>query len=94
MDVPARYRISMTAGPTSYKTYIDNFTIYYTDELPPEMIPGDVDGDGKVTAVDVTMLYNILLNNDYTGVVNADQNGDVEITSADVTAVYNIMLGE
>ncbi len=94
MDVPARYRISMTAGPTSYKTYIDNFTIYYTDELPLEMIPGDVDGDGKVTAVDVTMLYNILLNNDYTGIVNADQNGDVEITSADVTAVYNIMLGE
>ena len=62
MDVPARYRINMTAGATSYKAYIDNFTIYYTEELPPEMIPGDVDGDGKVTAADVTALYNFLLN--------------------------------
>ncbi|MBR5638638.1 MAG: C10 family peptidase [Muribaculaceae bacterium] len=93
-DVPARYRINMTAGATSYKAYIDNFTIYYTDELPPEMIPGDVDGDGVVTAADVTMLYNILLNDDYNDVVNADQDGDGYITSADVTAVYNILLGE
>ncbi|MBQ9586234.1 MAG: C10 family peptidase [Muribaculaceae bacterium] len=93
IDVPARYRINMTAGATSYKAYIDNFSIYYTDELPPEMIPGDVNGDGDVTAADVTMLYNILLNDDYNGVVNADQDGDCEITSADITAVYNILLG-
>ncbi len=56
-------------------------------------IPGDVNGDGVVTSADVTLLYNILLNNDYEGVVNADQNGDGDITSADVTAVYNILLG-
>ena len=56
-------------------------------------VPGDVNGDGEVTATDVTLLYNIMLNNDYTGVVNADQNGDGEVTSADVTAVYNILLG-
>ncbi len=93
MDVPVRYRISMTAGATSYKTYIDNFIIY-TDELPSEIIPGDVNGDGKVTAVDVTMLYNILLNDDHNGAVNADQNGDNTITSTDVTVVYNILLGE
>lgn len=34
MTEPARYRISMSAGATSYKTYIDNFTIHYTDEIP------------------------------------------------------------
>lgn len=55
--------------------------------------PGDVNGDETVTAADVTMLYNILLNDDWTGVVNGDQNGDNEITAADVTAVYNILLG-
>lgn len=56
-------------------------------------VPGDVNGDGEVTASDVTLLYNIILNDDYEGVVNADQNGDGEITSADVTAVYNVLLG-
>lgn len=56
-------------------------------------VPGDVNGDGEVTASDVTLLYNILLNDDYTGVVNADQNGDGEITSADITFVYNVLLG-
>jgi len=41
----------------------------------------------------VTLLYNIMLNENWTGVVNADQNGDNVITSADITALYNILLG-
>lgn len=52
-----------------------------------------MNGDGEVTAGDVTLLYNILLNEDYTGVVNADQTGDGVITSADITAIYSILLG-
>ena len=56
-------------------------------------IPGDVNGDGSVTAGDVTALYNYLLNNDDSAIVNGDQNGDGNITAADVTIVYNIMLG-
>ena len=56
-------------------------------------VPGDVDGDGFVTAGDITLLYNIMLNNDYTGVVNADQDGDGNITAGDVTFIYNILLG-
>ena len=56
------------------------------------VVPGDVNGDGTVTAADVTMLYNIILNDDWTGAVNADQNGDGSVTAGDVTAVYNILL--
>ncbi len=55
-------------------------------------VPGDVNGDGEVTAADVTALYNFMLNNESSGIVNGDQNGDGEITAADVTAVYTIML--
>ena len=58
-----------------------------------DVIPGDVNGDGNVTAADVTALYGVLLNNDYSNVVNGDQNGDGEITAADITAIYNILLG-
>ncbi len=56
-------------------------------------VVGDVNGDGNVTAADVTAIYNWLLNNDDSSIVNGDQNGDGDITAADVTSVYNILLG-
>lgn len=62
-------------------------------EAKPVAADGDVNGDGEVTAADVTALYDYLLNNDTSNLQNGDQNGDGEITAADVTAVYNILLG-
>ncbi len=59
----------------------------------PSFVPGDVNGDGEVTAADITALYSAMLNNDLSFVVNGDQNGDGEITAADVTWVYSILLG-
>ena len=59
---------------------------------PP--VPGDVNGDGDVTAADVTALYGVLLSDDYSSIVNGDQDGDGNITSGDVTAVYSIILGQ
>lgn len=56
-------------------------------------VPSDVNGDGNVTSADVTALYNWLLSNDSSAIVNGDQDGDGSITSADVTAVYNLLLG-
>ena len=55
-------------------------------------IPGDVNGDGQVTAADVTALYDLLLNNNSSNIVNGDQTGDNQITAADITAVYSVML--
>jgi hypothetical protein len=92
MDVPARYRISMSAGTSSYKTYVDDFTIHYTEIIPGGVVAGDVNGDGEVTSVDITALYNYLLNNDTSAIVNGDQDGDGVITSTDITVVYNILL--
>ena len=57
-------------------------------------IRGDVNGDGVVTAADVTALYDYLLNNDTSHIVNPDINGDGIITAADITAIYNILLDE
>lgn len=56
-------------------------------------VAGDVNGDGVCTASDVTALYNYILYNDDSAIVNGDQNGDGTITASDVTAVYNIILG-
>ncbi|MBR5639963.1 MAG: chitobiase/beta-hexosaminidase C-terminal domain-containing protein [Muribaculaceae bacterium] len=58
------------------------------------VVPGDVDGDGYVTAADVTALYNWMLSGDDSALVNPDQDGDGNITAGDVTAVYNILLGQ
>ena len=65
---------------------------YYTIASETATIAGDVNGDGEVTATDITSLYNVLLSSNYSGVVNGDQNGDGDITSSDVTQVYNILL--
>ena len=61
---------------------------------PTPVVVGDVNGDGEVTASDVTALYNFLLNNDSSSLVNGDQNGDGSITSGDVTIVYSVLLGD
>ena len=58
----------------------------------PEVVPGDVNGDGECTGSDVTALYNFILYNDSSSIVNGDQNDDGDITGSDVTAVYNIIL--
>ena len=59
----------------------------------PANIPGDVNGDGSVNSADITALYDYLLNNDSSGIVNGDVDGDGHITSGDITAVYDILLG-
>ena len=56
-------------------------------------IPGDVDGDGEITAADIMVIYNYLLNNDTTFLSTSDVDGDGEITAADIMVIYNILLG-
>lgn len=95
---PGHYLIMVEARHGSTEGTVGNYTNCYklidvVTEPPVVAVPGDVDGDGTVTAGDITLLYNILLNGDYTGVVNGDQDGDSSITAGDITAVYNILLG-
>ena len=71
-------------------THTINIKFTYNEQ---PAIPGDVNGDGTVTSVDVTALYNYLLNGDSSHMVNGDQDGDGSITSVDITIIYNILLG-
>ena len=54
---------------------------------------GDVNGDGEVTTIDITAIYNYLLNGDTTYLATSDVDGDGEITTVDITVIYNILLG-
>lgn len=55
---------------------------------------GDVDCDGHVNAVDVTIIYNYLLNGDETHKYTCDVNGDGHINSVDITTIYGILLNQ
>ena len=59
----------------------------------PSSVYGDVNGDGVVTSADITALYDYLLNNDSSHLVNGDVNNDGSITSSDITSVYDVLLG-
>ncbi|MBR5118234.1 MAG: hypothetical protein IK100_06270 [Muribaculaceae bacterium] len=87
----ANFRIE-NGGKFTFRINAENMTLTVVPE-ETVVVPGDVDGDGVVTAGDITILYNILLDGDYSGAVNADQDGDGVITAGDVTAIYNILLG-
>ncbi len=55
---------------------------------------GDVDCDGHVNAVDVTIIYNYLLNGDETHKYTCDVNGDGHVNSVDITTIYDILLNQ
>lgn len=55
-------------------------------------IAGDVSGDGKVTAADLSTLIKMILNDSQD--VSADVNGDGKITAADLSALIKIILNQ
>ncbi len=55
-------------------------------------IPGDVNGDGEVTAADAVSVYNYVTNGEASGITGADVNSDGEVNSADAVTVYNYIV--
>ena len=61
--------------------------------LPMSANRWDVNGDGVVSSVDITAIYNYLLNNDTTfPVTSLDVNHDGVVGAVDVTEVYEVLL--
>jgi len=61
---------------------------------PPDFIPGDVNGDGQVTAADVAMLRAYLAG--FPVIIcmyAADVNGDGQVTAADVALIRAYLAG-
>lgn len=60
---------------------------------PHEVMPGDVNDDGKVNISDVTALINMLLSNNQSADMEvADMDHDGKISISDVTALINMLL--
>mgnify|MGYP004608214293 CR=1 FL=1 len=56
-------------------------------------LKGDINGDGKVNAADVTTVYNYIANPEATGLTldKVDVNGDGNVNATDITDLYNII---
>ncbi|MBO4813454.1 MAG: dockerin type I repeat-containing protein, partial [Muribaculaceae bacterium] len=63
------------------------------EEIEPELLRGDVNGDGKVNVSDVTCLINMILGVLNVNEVRADVNQDGKVNVSDVTFLINIILG-
>ena len=53
----------------------------------------DVNRDGVVTAVDITVVYDVMLGNDSSYIITADVNQDGVVSALDITIIYNVLLG-
>ena len=91
----ARARASYNTESGAANTdYCEPIAFVYNSGTAPQLPVGDVNGDGHVSSVDVTILYNYLLNSDASNIVNGDVDGDGSITAGDITVIYNILLGD
>ena len=59
--------------------------------IDPEMLPGDVNGDGEINIADINAVTDIILTD--ASEPSGDVNGDGEINIADVNAIIAIILG-
>ena len=87
----SNFRIE-NGGKFTFRVNVNDMTLTVIPASTPTVV-GDVDGDGEVTAADITALYSFLLNDDDSRIVNGDQDEDGEITTHDVTFVYSILIG-
>lgn len=82
---------------TRFKDYFNSKYLWLVDQWGvPDIVTGDVNLDGSVTSVDVTILYDIILGNiepDEDLAALADVDCDGSVTATDITVIYNIMLG-
>ena len=84
-----------TSGSSDY-CFIDDIEICYeaTWTPEPEIVPGDVNGNGNVNMDDLTALINYLVYGDMTGIdpVGANVNEVGDINMDDLTALINILV--
>ena len=71
-----------------------NRRIMYLDKFTFNHRRGDVNGDGRVTVKDLTLLIDYLLSGDDTGIVlgNADVNRKGGVGVSDLTALIDLLL--
>jgi hypothetical protein len=84
------------AGSQTLYTTTPYYTIVFPEEpVIPDVLLGDVDGDGSITIKDVTVLIDYLLGSRPDEFVpeNADLDSNGDISIADITQLIDALLG-
>ena len=99
-NVPIMLRIKQTSGSSSEFCYVDDVTLYYDstwepEPEEPEFEQGDVNHDGTVDVLDVTMMISYILGVEPEEffLEQAEVDGTEPVDVADVTSVIAIILG-
>ena len=82
---PAIFRITMFGGGNA-ATYLDDFSLYYTE------YHCDVNIDGEVNVADVNAVVNAIIGGSVQGIESADANGDGEINIIDINTIIDSIL--
>lgn len=88
-DAPIMLRIKQTSGDTRKNCYLDDIKLYYSETWHPEVLEGDVNGDGEVNISDINDVIEAILAGNKTS--SADVNGDGEINITDVNLIIDII---
>lgn len=88
-----RFRIINYSSDNQQRVWL--YKLVPEEPVEPEVLPGDVNGDGEVNIKDVSALIDYLLTGDTEGVnlANADMSQDHEVSIKDVSALIDYLLG-
>ena len=94
---PSREGYAFIGWDVDFSNVTEDITVTAQyEEIGPEVLVGDADGNGVLSFSDVAALYNMILSG---GGLTAEQeyvcdvNGDGAVSFADVAALYNAVLG-
>lgn len=88
------YSAGKAANPLRWCTTDGKKLGTFTLNELPALVKGDVNGDGRISAADVTALVNILMQNATDQYGTADVNGDAKVDYHDVNTLVNKILGK
>ena len=94
ISAPIMFRINQTSGSDKLNCYLDDVKLFYKDTWGPELVRGDVNGDGEINIADINALIDLILEDSLSTdkLASADVNGDGEINIADVNMIIDLIL--
>jgi len=93
IDPNGLFTAQSTADASGYvKATVDAIEGQATVNIVAEYIPGDANGDGNISSLDISKLERIIMGLD-DPTAGADANGDGSVNTLDITQIELIIMG-
>ena len=87
-----KFSINKNSEAGDHVMNMKSFYCHYPDILGPQVVKGDVNGDGEVNITDVNDIIDCILMG--SSAINADVNNDGEVNITDVSDIIDIILNK